>query len=213
VIPGERSSNNNGVGSGGLDNRGAKKGESGDRHNRPGAAGERVCCKSKWARQPLGKGDRGGFATTFAEHKEGFDARGLETGFGVSLLMERAKHSLDSRAKPGGIHGIAIIGAGSVGATLGRAWLNHGEGRDLGSTLRRSETSVAAQGACQSASRSGQGGGGRGDRNPLVRGRGGNSLGSLNGKIVIDGMNPLGMGRDDKKARLPKQWLRFDRGF
>jgi hypothetical protein len=27
---------------------------------------------------------------------DGFDARGLETGFGVSLLMERAKHSLVS---------------------------------------------------------------------------------------------------------------------
>src|SRR5262249_47669308 len=36
-IPGERS--NNGVGSGGLDNRGAKNGESGERHNQPGAAG------------------------------------------------------------------------------------------------------------------------------------------------------------------------------
>jgi hypothetical protein len=48
-ILGERSSNNNGVGSGGLDNRGAKNGESGDRHNRPGAAGERGR-KTKWAR-------------------------------------------------------------------------------------------------------------------------------------------------------------------
>src|SRR5262245_44193797 len=36
-IPGERS--NNGVGSGGLDNSGAKNGESGDHHNQPGAAG------------------------------------------------------------------------------------------------------------------------------------------------------------------------------
>src|SRR5262245_24480030 len=32
-------SNNNGVGSGGLDNRGAKNGESGDHRNQPGAAG------------------------------------------------------------------------------------------------------------------------------------------------------------------------------
>src|SRR5262249_29789565 len=36
-IPGDRS--NNGVGSGGLDNSGAKNGESGDHHNQPGAAG------------------------------------------------------------------------------------------------------------------------------------------------------------------------------
>jgi len=36
-IPGERS--NNGVGSGGLDNNGAKNGESGDHHSQPGAAG------------------------------------------------------------------------------------------------------------------------------------------------------------------------------
>ena len=49
VIPGERSSNNNGVGSGGLDNRGPKNGESGEHHNRPGAAGERGR-KTKWAR-------------------------------------------------------------------------------------------------------------------------------------------------------------------
>jgi hypothetical protein len=27
----------------------------------------------------------GWLATTFTEHKDGFDARGLETGFGVSL--------------------------------------------------------------------------------------------------------------------------------
>jgi len=37
-ILGERS--NNGVGSGGLDNSQAENGESGERHNRPGAAGE-----------------------------------------------------------------------------------------------------------------------------------------------------------------------------
>jgi hypothetical protein len=45
-IPGERS--NHGVGSGGLDNRGTKNGESGEHHNRPGAAGERGR-KTKWA--------------------------------------------------------------------------------------------------------------------------------------------------------------------
>ena len=45
AIPGERS-NNNGVGSGGRDNRGAKNGASGERHNRPGAAaGERASCR------------------------------------------------------------------------------------------------------------------------------------------------------------------------
>jgi hypothetical protein len=114
-------------------------------------------------------------ATTFTEHKDGFDARGLETGFGVSLLMERAKHSLDSRAKPGGIHAYRYhwrrIGWRDARASLAESW----RGRDLGSTQsRRSETSVATQGARQSASRSGQGGGNRGDRNALVRGRSGN---------------------------------------
>jgi len=43
VIPGKRS--NNGVGSGGLDNSGAKNGESREHHSRPGAAGERASCR------------------------------------------------------------------------------------------------------------------------------------------------------------------------
>ena len=52
---------------------------------------------------------------------------------------------------------IAIIGAGSVGATVGRAWIKHGEDVIWGSTQsRRSETCGATQGARQSASRSHQ---------------------------------------------------------
>src|SRR5215831_6527876 len=62
------------------------------------------------------------------------------------------------------------IGRCNGGASLDQAW----RGCDLGSTQsRRSETCGATQGARQSASRSHQTGRGRGDRNALVRGRGG----------------------------------------
>src|SRR5262249_10610688 len=87
------------------------------------------------------------------------------------VLMSR--NSLDSSAKPGGIHAHRYhwrgIGWRDARASLAESW----RGRDLGSTQsRRSETCGATQGARQSASRSGQGGGGRGDRDALVRGRG-----------------------------------------
>ena len=92
-----------------------------------------------------------GLAPTFTEHKDGFNARDLETGFGVSLLMERAKHSLGSRAKPGGIHVYRYhwrrIGWRDARASLTESW----RGRDLGSTQSRRSTSVATQEARQSA--------------------------------------------------------------
>jgi predicted dinucleotide-binding enzyme len=93
---------------------------------------------------------------------------------------------------------IAVIGAGSVGATLGQAWLKHGE--DVAWGLRnpadpkyaalpkdRIETPAEAVKAAEvvviatpwSATEA------------AVKG-----LGSLAGKIVIDCTNPLGMGPD-----------------
>ena len=54
-IPGKRS--NNGVGSGGLDNSGAKNGESREHHSRPGAAGERASCRC-CVRHPCGDYER-----------------------------------------------------------------------------------------------------------------------------------------------------------
>jgi hypothetical protein len=93
---------------------------------------------------------------------------------------------------------IAIIGAGSVGATLGRAWIEHGEDVIWGlrnpvdpkyaalpkervktpaEAIAQAETVVIATpwSATEAAIK---------------------SLGSLAGKIVIDCTNPLGMGPD-----------------
>ena len=93
---------------------------------------------------------------------------------------------------------IAIIGAGSVGATLGRAWIKHGEEVIWGlrnpadpkyTTLPKDRLKAPAEAvkgaevvviatpwsAAEAAI---------------------NSLGSLAGKTVIDCMNPLGMGPD-----------------
>jgi predicted dinucleotide-binding enzyme len=93
---------------------------------------------------------------------------------------------------------IAIIGAGSVGATLGRAWLKHGEDVTWGlrnpadpkyaslpnervktpaEAVKQAEVVVIATpwSATEAAIK---------------------SLGSLAGKIVIDCTNPLGMGPD-----------------
>ena len=94
---------------------------------------------------------------------------------------------------------IAIIGAGSVGATLGRAWIERGEDVIWGlrnpadpkhaalpkdrvkapaEAVRAAEVVVIATpwSAAEAAVK---------------------SLGSLAGKTVIDCMNPLGMGNDD----------------
>ena len=93
---------------------------------------------------------------------------------------------------------IAIIGAGSVGATLGRAWIKHGEDVIWGlrnpadpkhaalpkervkapaEAVKEAEVVVIATpwSAAEAAIK---------------------SLGSLAGKIVIDCTNPLGMGPD-----------------
>jgi len=93
---------------------------------------------------------------------------------------------------------IAIIGAGSVGATLGRAWIKHGEDVIWGlrnpqdpkyaalpkdrvkapaEAVKEAEVVVVATpwSAAEAAIK---------------------SLGSLAGKVVIDCMNPLGMGPD-----------------
>src|SRR5262245_12620086 len=93
---------------------------------------------------------------------------------------------------------IAIIGAGSVGATLGQAWIKHGEDVTLGlrnpadpkyaslpkerikapvEAVRNAEVVVIATpwSATEAAIK---------------------SLGSLAGKTVIDCTNPLGMGSD-----------------
>ena len=93
---------------------------------------------------------------------------------------------------------IAIIGAGSVGATLGRAWIKYGEdviwglrnpadpkhaalpngrGKVPAEAVKEAEVVVIAMpwSATEAAIR---------------------SLGSLAGKIVIDCTNPLGMGPD-----------------
>jgi predicted dinucleotide-binding enzyme len=93
---------------------------------------------------------------------------------------------------------IAIIGAGSVGATLGRAWIKHGEDVIWGvrnpadpkhaalpkervkapaDAVKEAEVVVVATpwSAAEAAIK---------------------SLGSLAGKIVIDCTNPLGMGPD-----------------
>jgi len=93
---------------------------------------------------------------------------------------------------------IAIIGAGSVGATLGRAWIKHGEDVIWGlrnpqdpkyaalpkdrvkapaEAVKEAEVVVVATPwpAAEAAIK---------------------SLGSLAGKVVIDCMNPLGMGPD-----------------
>src|SRR5262249_59084166 len=93
---------------------------------------------------------------------------------------------------------IAIIGAGSVGATLGRAWRNHGEDVIWGVRSRadpkhaalpkervkapaeaNKEAEVVVIATPWSAAEA------------AIK-----SLGSLAGKIVIDCMNPLGMGPD-----------------
>src|SRR5215471_14605702 len=50
-IPGEHG--NNGVGSGGLDNSGAKNGENGDHRNRPGAAGASLTAPTPSSRRIL----------------------------------------------------------------------------------------------------------------------------------------------------------------
>ena len=93
---------------------------------------------------------------------------------------------------------IAIIGAGSVGATLGRAWINHGEDVIWGvrnpadpkhaalpkervkapaEAVKAAEVVVIATpwSAAEAAVK---------------------SLGTLAGKTVVDCMNPLGMGPD-----------------
>jgi predicted dinucleotide-binding enzyme len=75
---------------------------------------------------------------------------------------------------------IAIIGAGSVGSTLGHAWLKHGEEQRVktpAECVKDAEIVVVATpwSATQAA----------------VKG-----LGSLAGKIVIDCTNPLGTGPD-----------------
>jgi hypothetical protein len=70
-------------------------------------------CRPYWLR---------GLATTFTEHKDGFDARDLETSFGVFLLMKRkALIGAQSRRYP------CVSLSLSVGATLGRAWIKYGE--------------------------------------------------------------------------------------
>src|SRR5262252_7042716 len=93
---------------------------------------------------------------------------------------------------------IAIIGAGSVGATVGRAWIKHGEDVTWGvrnpadpkhAALPKERVKVPAEAIKQaevvviatpwSAAAA------------AIK-----SLGSLAGKIVIDCMNPLGMGPD-----------------
>ena len=93
---------------------------------------------------------------------------------------------------------IAIIGAGSVGATVGRAWIKHGEDVIWGvrnradpkhATLPKErvkappeaikEAEVVVMATPWSAAEA------------AIKG-----LGSLMGKIVIDCMNPLGMGPD-----------------
>jgi predicted dinucleotide-binding enzyme len=93
---------------------------------------------------------------------------------------------------------IAIIGAGSVGATLGRAWLKHGEDVTWGlrnpadpkyASLPKERVKTPAEAVKQaevvviatpwSATEA------------SIK-----SLGSLAGKIVIDCTNPLGMGPD-----------------
>ena len=93
---------------------------------------------------------------------------------------------------------IAIIGAGSVGATVGRAWIKHGEDVTWGvrnpadpkhAALPKERVKAPAEAIKQaevvvittpwSAAEA------------AIK-----SLGSLAGKIVIDCMNPLGMGPD-----------------
>jgi 8-hydroxy-5-deazaflavin:NADPH oxidoreductase len=93
---------------------------------------------------------------------------------------------------------IAIIGAGSVGATLGRAWIKHGEDVIWGlrnpadpkyAALPKERVKAAAEAVKEaqvvviatpwSATEA------------AIK-----SLGSLAGKIVIDCTNPLGMGPD-----------------
>jgi predicted dinucleotide-binding enzyme len=93
---------------------------------------------------------------------------------------------------------IAIIGAGSVGATLGRAWIKDGEDVIRGvrnpadpkhAALLKERVKVPAEAVKEaevvviatpwSAAEA------------AIK-----NLGSLNGKIVIDCMNPLGMGPD-----------------
>jgi len=93
---------------------------------------------------------------------------------------------------------IAIIGAGSVGATLGRAWLKHGEDVTWGlrnladpkyASLPKERVKAPAEAVKQaevvviatpwSATEA------------AIK-----SMGSLAGKIVIDCTNPLGMGPD-----------------
>ena len=109
---------------------------------------------------------------------------------------------------------IAIIGAGAVGATLGQAWLDHGQDVIWGlrnpadpkyASLAKERVKAPAEAAKEaeivviatpwSATTS--------TRQPMRRDRPWSatqaavkSLGSLAGKIVIDCTNPLGMGPD-----------------
>jgi predicted dinucleotide-binding enzyme len=93
---------------------------------------------------------------------------------------------------------IAIIGAGSVGATLGRAWIKHGEDVIWGlrnpadskhaalpkERVKRPAEAVKEAGVVVIAT-------------PWSAAEAAiKSLGSLAGKTVIDCMNPLGMGLD-----------------
>src|SRR5215831_606862 len=109
------------------------------------------------------------------KNQTGAPGRGELWPFLVSrFLMKCCKCLVGSRAKPGGIHAYCYhwrrIGWRDARASLDQAW----RGCDLGSTQsRRSETCGATKGARQSASRSRQRGRDRGDRDALVRGRGG----------------------------------------
>ena len=93
---------------------------------------------------------------------------------------------------------IAIIGAGSVGATLGRAWLRHGE--DVVWGLRNPADSKYAALPKERVKPPAEAASGADAvviatpwpaTEAAVKG-----LGSLSGKIVIDCTNPLGMGPD-----------------
>ena len=93
---------------------------------------------------------------------------------------------------------IAIIGAGSVGATLGRAWLRHGEDVVWGLRIPAdSKYAALPKERVKPPAEAASGADAVVIATPwpateaAVKG-----LGSLSGKIVIDCTNPLGMGPD-----------------
>jgi predicted dinucleotide-binding enzyme len=125
-------------------------------------------------------------------------ANATKSGDDQPLLISFDHERRDDRTNQEAVMRIAVVGAGSVGATLGQAWLERGEDVIWGvrnpsdpkyAALPRERVKTAAEAAkgaevvviatpwsaAQAAIK---------------------SLGSLAGKIVIDCMNPLGMGPD-----------------